>query len=243
MAEDSDCDTAIQNAYKRINDKTELYRNVTKLIEATLPNVNEDGVVLVTGYSSFFGDSDNLCNNVSWSVWTGIEDHVGKKKQYLTVELRSALNDLVRSVNEVIRQATEAFPPNVRFIDYYDLVELNRGRYCESGIHEPDPSREGLDFYEWNTVDSTENSSSVLSTGSDVPKGSFEAGIAELINKTLQAYPDLVFAQGYLNKTKAHQIKEEGLVDDLWDFIFWRKLHWKPKPIFQGLALTFASSA
>ncbi|KAF2733524.1 hypothetical protein EJ04DRAFT_513167 [Polyplosphaeria fusca] len=224
MAEDTDCESAIEDARAKVHDKSELFRNITKLIDASAPKMNKDhGMIYVTGYAGFFGAEDNICNNVSWSVWKDYEHRVGKEKQYLTLKLRSALNELVRSVNEVLQEATDAAGPNVRFIDYYDLVEINRGRYCESDIQEPSPNRVGLDFYEWATSDIGENSTALRTTGSDVPRGSFEAQIAELINKTLEEYPDLEFEPefGYLNKTKATQVKAEGIVDDLWNLIWW----------------------
>jgi hypothetical protein len=110
--------------------------------------------------------------------------------------------------------------PNVRFIDYDSEIEATRGRYCEAGIQEPDPSRAGLVFYEWNTVDTGENKTELQNrTGDGVPKGSFEGDIADQINKTLEEHPGWQFDpdKGFVNKTKG-DVGDEGYIEDT--------LHW-----------------
>ncbi|KAF2253830.1 SGNH hydrolase [Trematosphaeria pertusa] len=213
MAGEDDCEKSIEEARERISDRAQLYSNISKLIDAALPKMNPDrGVVYVTGYAGFFGVEDEVCDNVTWAVWNSVES----TKQYLKLELRKALNEMVRSVNAILRKVTEDVGPNVRFIDYDHHIEKARGRYCESGVQEPSPNRQGLSFYEWNTVDAGENSTELQHrTGDDVPKGSFEGGIAERINKTLQEHPDWQFDpdKGFVNKSRAG-VGEEGLIED-----------------------------
>jgi lysophospholipase L1-like esterase len=211
MADEDACQRSIDEAREMIANETQLYRNVTLLIEAAKPKLNQDhGVIYYTGYAGFFGIDDNACDNVTWAVWGTVE----RSKQYLKLEMRQTLNDMVRSVNEVLRKATEDAGPNVRFIDYDSHIETSRGRYCEAGITEPDPNRRGLAFYEWSTVDTGENKTALQNrTGDDVPKGSFEGGIAGKINKTLQEHPDWQFDsdKGFVNKTKG-AVGEKGML-------------------------------
>jgi lysophospholipase L1-like esterase len=219
MSAEDACEIAIREAQARIANETELYHNVTLLIEAAKPKMNkEHGVIYYTGYAGFFGADDSTCDNVTWAVWKDVE----WSKQYLKRELRRELNDMVSSVNTILAKAVRDAGPNVRFIDYDKQVQNARGRYCEAGVVEPDPSRRELMFYEWNTVDTGENRTALQNnTGGSVPKGSFEGGIAGEINKTLEEHPDWQFDpdKGFVNKTKgAGSVVGEGWLGD--------SIHW-----------------
>ncbi|KAJ8116757.1 hypothetical protein OPT61_g1892 [Boeremia exigua] len=187
--------------------------NVTSLLEATKPHLNSThGLIYVTGYARFFGTEDNTCDNVTWAVWRNI----GQTKQYLKLEMRETLNEMVLAVNKVLRRAVEAAGPNVHFIDYDARIAMLQGRYCELGVYEPDPNRPGLMFYEWDTVDRGENKTDLQnSTGDGVPKGSFESGIAEQINRTLHEHPDWSFdpEKGFVRKNET-QVGGEGIIGD-----------------------------
>jgi lysophospholipase L1-like esterase len=213
MADEDACQKSIAEAQAKIANDTQLYRNVTDLIEAARPHLNTThGLIYVTGYARFFGTDDATCDNVTWAVWRTLE----RRKQYLTISMRQALNDMVLSVNAVLRRAVEAAGPNVRFVDYDADVALLRGRYCEAGIYEPDPNRSGLMFYEWDTVDHGENKTGLQnSTGDGVPKGSFESGIAEQINKTLSEHPDWKFDpnKGFVKKNET-DVDDQGIIED-----------------------------
>lgn len=217
MSSEDSCRQAMDEARAKIANETELYKNVTDLIEAAKPKMNPDhGVIYYTGYAGFFGIDDETCDNVTWAVWRDVE----WTKQYLKLQMRKDLNDMVRAVNTIIRKAVVAAGPNVRFIDYDSEIEAARGRYCEAGVQEPDPSRDGLAFYEWNTVDHGENRTALQNhTGEDVRRGSFEGGIADQINKTLEEHPDWQWdpEKGFVNKTKG-KVDEEGIIGDT--------LHW-----------------
>ena len=212
MAGEDACRKSIEEAREKISNDTQLYQNVTKLIDATKPYLNSThGLIYVTGYARFFGSEDNTCDNVTWAVWRNVE----RSKQYLKLEMRQALNDMVLSVNAVLRRAVEGAGPNVRFIDYDTRIATLQGRYCELGVHEPDPNRRGLVFYEWDTIDRGENKTYLQnSTGNDVPRGSFESGIAEQINKTLHDHPDWSFDpdKGFVNKSNL--VNQEGIIGD-----------------------------
>jgi hypothetical protein len=135
--------------------------------------------------------------------------------------MRRDMNDMVRSVNAIIHSAVLASgSKNVRFIDYDHQIQATRGRYCEAGITEPDPSRPDLAFYEWNTVDHGEDPVGLQNrTGQDVARGSFESGIADQINKTLEEHPEWEFDpdKGFVDKER-HGEEGKGLVGDT--------LHW-----------------
>ncbi|KAJ4991738.1 fibronectin type III domain protein [Stagonosporopsis vannaccii] len=213
MAGEDACQKSIKEANEKITSDLQLFRNVTRLIEAAKPYLNSShGLVYVTGYARFFGTGDNTCDNVTWAVWRKIEQN----KQYLKLEMREALNEMVLAVNDVLRRAVEAAGPNVRFVDYDATIAKSRGRYCEIGVHEPAPNRRGLVFYEWDTVDKGENKTGLQnSTGYGVPKGSFEGEIAEQVNKTLQEHPDWTFDpdKGFVKKNKT-TVGGEGIIED-----------------------------
>ena len=210
------CQKSIDDARALIANEMQLYSDVTKLIDAARPKMDKDhGVIYYTGYATFFGTDDSTCDNITWAVWRDVE----RRKQYLKLTMRKDLNDMVRSVNAIIRKAVQAAGPDVRFIDYDAHIEAARGRFCEAGIVEPDPNRLDLAFYEWNTVDKGENRTALQNyTGDGVPRGSFEEGIADQINKTLQEHPEWRFDpdKGFVNKTK--DVNQEGIIEDM--------IHW-----------------
>lgn len=219
MAGEDACAQAIDQASARIANETELYRNTTLLLDAAKQKLNPyHGVVYYTGYAAFFGDDDDSCDNVTWAVWKDVE----WRKQYLTRELRGKLNDMVYSVNRVLERAVIKAGPAVHFVDYDGQIRQSRGRYCESGVVEPAPNRLGLAFYEWATVDKGENSTALLNrTGDDVPKWSFQGGIASEVNKTLERHPDweVEHDKGFVRKEK-----EDGAISEqdwLTDGVHW----------------------
>lgn len=218
MASEEDCSASIAEAAKRIT-SGELERNITTLVRAVQPKMNPaHGVIYVTGYAAFFGVDDAACDNVTWAVWSSVES----SKQYLRLELRQALNDMVAAVNTVLRSVARKTGPGVRFVDYDAHISARRGRYCERGVSEPAPNRPSLAFYEWNTVDAGEDGKQLRDqTGEDVPKGSFEGDIAERIGRTLREHPEWTFdpEKGFVNKTKAGE--EVDGKDVVGDTIHW----------------------
>lgn len=213
MSDNTTCQQAIDNARALIANKTQLYKNVTALLSAAQPKMKRNhGLIYYTGYASFFGTDDTTCDNVTWAVWRTVE----RSKPYLSLQLRLDLNDLVHSVNSILRKAVAAAGPNVHFIDYDPRIAAARGRYCESGVVEPAPNRRGLAFYEWSTVDSGEDRKDLQNrTGGDVPKGSFESGIARDVNKALEEHPNLEFdpEKGFVNRTRGG-VGRKGVLED-----------------------------
>jgi hypothetical protein len=83
------------------------------------------------GYAKFFDASDKACDEVSWHLWG-----IGGVKTYLTQERRNAMNDVVESMNDVLKSAVERAGPQVHFIDYDQYVDMTNGRFCEPGVDE-----------------------------------------------------------------------------------------------------------
>ncbi|KAF2446049.1 SGNH hydrolase [Karstenula rhodostoma CBS 690.94] len=232
MASEDDCKTSIQQAAQRVASKDQLYKNITALIAAAKPRMSPHGIIYVTGYASFFGVDDDTCDGVTWAVWSTVES----SKQYLKLELRHALNTLVRAVNSVLGEVVADSGPGVRFVDYDAHIQARRGRYCEAGVAEPAPNRAALAFYEWDTVDHGENARAMRNrTGGDVPRGSFEGDIAERINKTLKKHPEWEFdpEKGFVNKTKAGDVGGEGAVENTIHWLLpdsWKRVfHLRPE--------------
>lgn len=230
MASLADCKASISLAAQRIATGS-LHKNITTLLHAALPKMHPShGVIYLTGYASFFGVADSACDNVTWAVWS----HVESSKQYLSLDLRHALNDLVRLVNGVLRAVVAKAGPRVRFIDYDAHIQARRGRYCEAGVVEPAPNRAALAFYEWDTVDAGEDRAELQDrTGEDVPRGSFEADIAERVGKTLREHPGWEWdgEMGFVNRTKG--VEGEGLVGDTIHWLLpdsWKRVfHMRPE--------------
>ncbi|KAF2790280.1 SGNH hydrolase [Melanomma pulvis-pyrius CBS 109.77] len=219
MSGEEECGTAIQKAQAAIEDPLLLHKNVAELIDAAKPKMSKDGVIVLTGYARFFGAEDEICDKVSWAVWSAVEF----KKQYLSLAMREQLNELVLAVNRVLKNVTETAGPNTVFVDYDSEIVERRGRYCERGVHEPSPNRHALAFYEWNTVDAGENGTELQDhTGDDVPKGSFESGIAERINRTLVEHPEWRFDpdKGFVDRGRG-EVEEEGIIGGIGDAVHW----------------------
>ncbi|KAF2174477.1 SGNH hydrolase [Zopfia rhizophila CBS 207.26] len=239
MAGKEKCEEAMNDAWAKINDENETYARFTKLIEAVKPKMGKNGVIYVTGYARFFGTEDELCDNVTWAVWSHESE---SSKQYLTLKRRKALNGMVLAVNSILSKAVQEAGSNVVFIDYDSHIAENRGRYCESSVQEPDPNRQGLYFYEWRTVDSEENRTELEQVGDDVRRGSFEGDTAEMVYKTLRERPECEFdpEKGFVDKGR---VREEGIIGNTIHWMLpdgWKRVfHLRPKAheIVAGLVL------
>ena len=61
------------------------------------------------------------------------------------------MNDLVDATNKAIQDAATRAGGAVVFVDYDQYYSMTEGRYCEESVNEPDPDRNGLLFFEFNT--------------------------------------------------------------------------------------------
>ncbi|KAF2490541.1 SGNH hydrolase [Lophium mytilinum] len=226
MSKTDACENALNETWSKI--EYDLSGNLTALLEALKPKLNEDhGRIYYTGYARFFATDDEICDNVTWAVWSYESQSA---KQFLTLERRKIMNDMVQAVNKKIEEAVHKAGDQVIFVDYDSYVAENKGRFCEAGVIEPDPNRNGLCFYEWKTVDP--GYTALRHAGDDVPKGSFESDIAEWTNKTLQEHPDWKFGPDEEVGLDADKMREEQAIGDTVSWLlpdFWKRVfHLRP---------------
>jgi hypothetical protein len=67
--------------------------------------------------------------------------------QYLTVQRRKDMNELVDLVNGALREAVKRAGSQVVFVEYDAYFGRFQGRYCQPGVTEPAPNRADLLFY------------------------------------------------------------------------------------------------
>lgn len=124
---------------------------------------------------------------------------------------------MVHNDNVIPRNAVNDTGPNIRFIYYDAKFRVERGRHFKKNVLEPEPNRLGLVFYVLNTMDKGENKTTLqIQTGSAVSKHSFQGGIANGINKTLEEHPGWQFdpEKRFVNKT-GRKVKQKGWIGDV----------------------------
>jgi lysophospholipase L1-like esterase len=175
------CETALAETEKEID--TVLPGNLDALLEATKKKLSPEGSIFVTGYARFFGTGTMQCDNISWSIFPR------PNKVYLTQDHRNAMNRLVLKANTQLKEAVNRAGPQVVFVDYDWYFELIQGRFCEDHITETASNRQGLLFYNWETVDEQPNEPG-RKREYQVGEGSFEATIENWIQETINEHPD-----------------------------------------------------
>ena len=184
----------------------------SKMIKGTMNCMREDARLLVTGYATFFNQETRYCDNVTFSKTD--------PDQKLTRELRSALNDLVRRLNDVIRASAEVFGA-----EYVNMDAAFRGhRFCEDGVEEPS-QRSGTWFFNLKYP----NEDALTPTSNRVQQGLFDpfkdfidltktfhptsqghTGIKEAIIRHLQEAPRLQIS----DMKSSHQILTPNSLSD-----------------------------
>ncbi|KAF2811078.1 SGNH hydrolase [Mytilinidion resinicola] len=228
MSKTDACEDALNETWSKI--ENDLSGNLTALLDVLKPKLNKGhGKIYYTGYARFFATDDEICDNVTWAVWSYESQSA---KQFLTLERRKIMNDMVQAVNKKIEEAVHKAGDQVIFVDYDSFVAENKGRFCEAGVIEPDPNRNGLCFYEWKTVDTGDNSTALHHAGDDVPKGSFESDIVEWTNKTLQEHPDWKFGPDEEVELDADKKGGRQVIGDTVSWLlpdFWKRVfHLRP---------------
>ncbi|KAK2004394.1 SGNH hydrolase [Colletotrichum falcatum] len=140
----ANCDDALQKTGDLIRDV--LPGNLDQLYAGLKGKINPGRKVYVTGYATFFDNSTELCDNVSWSFWYNV-----KNKQYLTTERRTILNELVLATNAAIQAAAQRAGEAFEYVGYDEYFSAMHGRFCEANVTEPDGNRDGLLFFERGT--------------------------------------------------------------------------------------------
>jgi lysophospholipase L1-like esterase len=183
------CEAALQHSQQLIDDT--LSPNLEDLLAALTTKLRSDGLgrIYYPGYAQFFGQATS-CNNVSWTVWPHMPP---QDKQNLTLARRAIMNGMVTQVNQKIREAALNAGDHVVFVDWDWTFARANGRFCEDGSEvEPAPNRDGLLFYEWNTLDDGEDPWLIERPGDPVPSDSFEGDIGKWVLETLSQHPDYV---------------------------------------------------
>lgn len=204
------CEEALANSQRLIDE--ELSANVDALLAALTPKLRSDGFgkIYYPGYAQFWGEAES-CDNVSWSVWPRMP---AEDRQNLTLERRLLMNDMVKMVNVKLKLAAEKAGDHVMFVDWDWTFARARGRFCERGREtEPAPERDGLLFYEWNTLDDGENRRLIERPGDPVPEDTFEGDIGKWVLETLLRHPD--YTEFGPQGSKYFQLGEQMMVEEV----------------------------
>ncbi|KAJ3549763.1 hypothetical protein NM208_g348 [Fusarium decemcellulare] len=207
------CDEQLKISEGIIDDIEFTAKIETVLYEAK-SKLAEDGMIYYTGYGQFFADSMTAeCDKVTWTTFIH-KAHDLAGSEYLTVDRRKKMNELVVKVNEKIQTAVDRAGSNVKFIDYDDLIGDLHGRYCEAGVDESASDagqRNGLMFYEFSTMDPG---------GSDPQKRSVEPQAAGTFSGDANTYayilniaePGAEFAHGSSSMASASLNETNSLI-------------------------------
>lgn len=103
------------------------------------------------------------------------------------------------TVNSKIADAVKGAGDQVVFVNWDRYFTHYRVRYCERNVPEPDGSRLGLLFYEWDTIDNGEPEASDPSTelkrsGTSIGEGTFGGDIHGFVEQIVNAHPDWTYA-------------------------------------------------
>ncbi|KAK3937884.1 Mutanase Pc12g07500-like protein 1 [Diplogelasinospora grovesii] len=136
------------------------------LSKAAAAGTGEEINLYVAGYSPFFNNATSDCAQSTfhywWAAYNPPSDWPLSRIVYLTTDLRTELDNLVRQLNGVIQDAIDdANKANggnqVHYVDVvpYFGYDVNLHRWCEDGVHEPDATRDDTWFFlsGWNDVD------------------------------------------------------------------------------------------
>ncbi|KAL8925829.1 MAG: hypothetical protein Q9208_003326 [Pyrenodesmia sp. 3 TL-2023] len=132
------CEAAFDTATSSIGH--DLQPNIESLLDAVLPVMKDDAIVVYTLYAQFFNDIDPACNDQSWVLF----DPTGRSgKEFglkLTTEKRRKMNQMVLAANERIKKAItnkrnefESRKISIVIADWDAYVGKIKGRFCEEG--------------------------------------------------------------------------------------------------------------
>jgi len=143
-----DCDKTLEESQNTI-DGPAFASNFDNLINKLKPKMADaNSKIFWTGYSHFWDDSTNECDEVSWTFRINVFN-----LQYLTQARRTKMNILVDSVNQKIQDAVKRAGDQVVYVPWGANVDWIHGHYCEPGVDESKAvDREQTAFYEWGTT-------------------------------------------------------------------------------------------
>ncbi|KAL1631113.1 hypothetical protein SLS56_004501 [Neofusicoccum ribis] len=146
---DKNCDDQLAKTEDLV--KNTLPKNLDALAAGLKGKTASLRKVFWTGYARFFDEATPDCDQITWSFFYNLGPVF--QKQYLTQARRKRMNDLTVAVNAAIRDAVGRAGSDFIFVDYDQYYDDLGGRFCESGVKEPDGNRQGLLFFEWGTND------------------------------------------------------------------------------------------
>jgi len=98
--------------------------------------------------------------------------------------------EMVKQVNVRIKDSIRKAGSHVTYVDWDWAISQLEGRFCEEGVKEPAPERDGLLFFQWLTLDDGDDPNLRIRPGDPVPSDSFEGSISKWIVETVNAHPD-----------------------------------------------------
>ena len=144
-----DCPGVIQYGHDTINSQ-KFKDDLTGLIQAVVDkgrgtSVGEGFKVFVVGYAQFFNQETTQCNNVDFKpVWNPLP------AQKLTIERRTAMNELALALNKALSDAVSGFKDKgVYWVDYDS--DFDGHRFCDRD--EPTPNDPDTYFFNYYTKD------------------------------------------------------------------------------------------
>ncbi|KAL8902721.1 MAG: hypothetical protein Q9207_004433 [Kuettlingeria erythrocarpa] len=179
----STCNSYLKSAQETI-DSDGFSNDLDALLDKAKGKLTADGIAYWTGYAQFFGVDDNQCDSVTWSFFFAFF-----RREYLTLERRTAMNSLVINVNRKILEAVQRAGDQFVFVDYDSYYQSTLARFCEKGYAEPFGNREGLLFYEYYTDDTVDpdtpdgKTSPPGRSGNPVMDGTFEGDINAMVKE------------------------------------------------------------
>ncbi|KAL8759101.1 MAG: hypothetical protein Q9184_003726 [Pyrenodesmia sp. 2 TL-2023] len=132
------CEAAFDTATSLVGH--DLQPNIESLLDAVLPVMKDDAIIVYTLYAQFFNDTDTACDDQSWVLF----DPTGRSgKEFglkLTRQKRQKMNQMVLAANERIKKAItskrdkfESKKISIVIANWDAYVGKIKGRFCEEG--------------------------------------------------------------------------------------------------------------
>ena len=142
-----DCDTEIATAYGLLA-SPDLSAGIASALKEIIDKNGEKAFkIYMTGYVTFFNEITSLCESSSFRIYNPHYDDTRKEKgqPFLTMALRTKLNDVVKALNAMLSRITDTV--NSYYADAQKVVFVDPNpaytghRWCEDGVYEPDNDR------------------------------------------------------------------------------------------------------
>ena len=142
-----DCDTEIAKTYGSLA-SPDLSADVASALKQIINKNGEKAFkVYMTGYVIFFNENTSLCDSSSFRIYNPHYDSTHKEEgqPFLTMALRTRLNDVVKALNAMLSRITDFVNADYAGAQKVFFVDPNPAyaghRWCEDGVYEPDNDR------------------------------------------------------------------------------------------------------